>query len=60
MDKDPLVVIVGGGFGGLNTARGLAKAPVRVTLVDKRNFVMLQWTVSFMTKRRQVRIFPTH
>jgi NADH dehydrogenase len=23
-------------------------------------FVMLQWTVSFMTKRRQVRIFPTH
>jgi NADH:quinone reductase (non-electrogenic) len=38
MDKDPLVVIVGGGFGGLNTARGLAKAPVRVTLVDKRNY----------------------
>jgi NADH:ubiquinone reductase (H+-translocating) len=23
-------------------------------------FVMLQWTVSFMTQRRQVRIFPTH
>jgi NADH dehydrogenase FAD-containing subunit len=38
MDKDPRVVIVGGGFGGLNTARGLAKAPVRVTLVDKRNY----------------------
>jgi NADH:ubiquinone reductase (H+-translocating) len=38
MDKDPHVVIVGGGFGGLNTARGLAKAPVRVTLVDKRNY----------------------
>jgi NADH:ubiquinone reductase (H+-translocating) len=38
MDKDPHVVIVGGGFGGLNTARCLAKAPVRVTLVDKRNY----------------------
>src|SRR6516162_8736332 len=38
MDKDPHVVIIGGGFGGLNTARGLAKAPVRVTLVDKRNY----------------------
>ena len=25
-------------FGGLNTARGLARAPVRVTLVDKRNY----------------------
>jgi NADH:ubiquinone reductase (H+-translocating) len=38
MDKDPHVVIIGGGFGGLNTARGLARAPVRVTLVDKRNY----------------------
>src|SRR5262250_3341961 len=36
--KVPRVVIVGGGFGGLYTARGLAKAPVRVTLVDKRNY----------------------
>jgi hypothetical protein len=38
MGKNPHVVIIGGGFGGLNTARGLAKAPVRVTLVDKRNY----------------------
>jgi NADH dehydrogenase len=38
MDKGPHVVIIGGGFGGLNTARGLAKAPVKVTLVDKRNY----------------------
>ncbi len=38
VDKDPHVVIVGGGFGGLDTARGLARAPVRVTLVDKRNY----------------------
>ena len=34
----PRVVIVGGGFGGLLAARGLAGAPVSVTLIDKRNY----------------------
>src|SRR5438034_2706168 len=34
----PRVVIVGGGFGGLFAARGLARAPVRVTVVDKHNY----------------------
>src|SRR5215470_9090766 len=34
----PRVVIVGGGFGGLYAARGLAGAPVRVTIVDKHNY----------------------
>ena len=34
----PRVVIVGGGFGGLYAARALAKAPVQITLVDKRNY----------------------
>src|SRR5436305_7877065 len=34
----PRVVIVGGGFGGLYAARGLADAPVSVTLIDKRNY----------------------
>jgi NADH dehydrogenase len=34
----PHVVIVGGGFGGLYAARGLARAPVRLTLIDKRNY----------------------
>jgi NADH dehydrogenase len=34
----PRVVIIGGGFGGLYAARGLARAPVSVTLVDKRNY----------------------
>jgi NADH dehydrogenase len=37
-DDRPQVVIVGGGFGGLHAARGLARAPVRVTLVDRRNY----------------------
>jgi NADH:ubiquinone reductase (H+-translocating) len=36
------VVIVGGGFGGLNAAQALRKAPVRVTVVDKRNFHLFQ------------------
>jgi NADH:ubiquinone reductase (H+-translocating) len=36
------VVIVGGGFGGLYAAQALAKAPVKVTLIDKRNFHLFQ------------------
>ncbi|HVS32350.1 MAG TPA: NAD(P)/FAD-dependent oxidoreductase [Thermoanaerobaculia bacterium] len=32
------VVIIGGGFAGLYTARGLRRAPVRVTLVDRYNY----------------------
>jgi NADH:ubiquinone reductase (H+-translocating) len=41
-DAQPRVVIVGGGFGGLAAARGLARAPVRVTLVDRRNHHLFQ------------------
>ncbi len=33
----PRVLIIGGGFGGLHAALGLAKLPVDVTLVDRRN-----------------------
>jgi NADH:ubiquinone reductase (H+-translocating) len=33
----PHVVIIGGGFAGLYAARSLAKAPVKVTLVDRKN-----------------------
>ncbi len=36
------VVIVGGGFGGLRAARALRRAPVEVTLVDRRNFHLFQ------------------
>jgi len=36
------VVIIGGGFAGLYTARGLADAPVRVTLVDRQNHHLFQ------------------
>ncbi len=31
------VVIVGGGFGGLETVRALARAPVDVVLIDRQN-----------------------
>jgi NADH dehydrogenase len=40
--SEPHVVIVGGGFGGLNAARALRRAPVRVTLVDRRNHHLFQ------------------
>ena len=33
----PRVVIVGAGFGGLTAARRIARLPVRVTLVDRKN-----------------------
>src|ERR1700680_4297800 len=36
------VVIVGAGFGGLNAARSLAKAGIRVTVVDRRNYHTFQ------------------
>ena len=36
------VVILGGGFGGLYTAKTLANANVNLTLIDKRNFHLFQ------------------
>jgi NADH:ubiquinone reductase (H+-translocating) len=42
MEHRPHVVVVGGGFGGLAATRGLARAPVRVTLVDRRNHHLFQ------------------
>ncbi len=38
----PKVVIVGAGFGGLTAAKALAKAPVHVTLIDRRNHHLFQ------------------
>ena len=36
------VVVVGGGFGGLQATLGLRRAPVQITLVDRRNFHLFQ------------------
>src|ERR1700736_3187498 len=33
----PQVVIIGAGFGGLNAALKLAREPVRITLIDRKN-----------------------
>ena len=42
MSDKPHVVIVGAGFGGLRVAKRLAGKPVRVTLIDKRNYHLFQ------------------
>ena len=41
-EVQPHVVIVGGGFGGLEAAKALGHARVRVTLVDRRNHHVFQ------------------
>ncbi len=38
----PTVVIVGCGFGGLNAARALRRAPVNVLLLDRNNYHLFQ------------------
>ncbi|HEU4525459.1 MAG TPA: NAD(P)/FAD-dependent oxidoreductase [Gemmatimonadales bacterium] len=40
--RTPHVVILGGGFAGLYAAKGLGDAPVRVTVVDRRNHHLFQ------------------
>jgi NADH dehydrogenase len=40
--KHPRVVIVGGGFGGLNAARALKHAPVEIVLIDRANHHLFQ------------------
>ena len=41
-NQTPHIVIIGAGFAGLETARGLANAPVRITLIDKNNHHLFQ------------------
>ena len=38
----PRVVISGGGFAGLDAARALRRAPVSITLIDRRNHHVFQ------------------
>ena len=42
MPDVPDVVIIGAGFGGLDAAKALARASVRVTIVDRHNFHTFQ------------------
>lgn len=36
------LVIIGGGFGGINAVKALKNAPVRITLIDRRNLHLFQ------------------
>ena len=40
--KAPLVVIIGGGFGGLAAAKGLKRSPVDGLLIDRSNHHVFQ------------------
>src|SRR5690348_7899373 len=42
MEQKHNVVILGGGFGGLAAAQKLKRAPVDITLIDRRNFHLFQ------------------
>ncbi|QFI69303.1 NAD(P)/FAD-dependent oxidoreductase [Sinorhizobium alkalisoli] len=41
-ERRPHVVILGAGFGGLNAAMSLRRAPVDITVVDRRNYHLFQ------------------
>jgi NADH dehydrogenase len=40
--KNPHVIIVGGGFGGLAAAKALSRTPIRITLIDRFNHHLFQ------------------
>ncbi len=40
--SNPKVVIIGAGFGGLSAAKALAKAPVQIKIIDRRNYHLFQ------------------
>src|SRR6202162_2956933 len=42
MNSKPRVIIVGGGFGGLEAAKKLAGQDVRVTVIDRTNYHLFQ------------------
>ena len=42
MEPKHRVVILGGGFGGLYAAKALRKAPIQLTVLDRRNFHLFQ------------------
>jgi NADH:ubiquinone reductase (H+-translocating) len=41
-DERPVVAVIGAGFGGLRVAMALRRAPVRVVLIDRRNYHLFQ------------------
>jgi NADH dehydrogenase len=41
-DRRPEIIVVGGGFAGINFVRGLKQAPVSIVLVDQHNYHLFQ------------------
>ena len=41
-NETPHVVIIGAGFGGMEAARKLANAPVRITMINRENYHLFQ------------------
>ncbi len=41
-ERNPHVVIVGAGFGGLSAAKALASKPFEVTVIDRHNYHLFQ------------------
>ena len=52
--KPPHVKIVGGGFGGLYAARGLADEHVQVTILDKHNYHLFRDTAAVVAPTRNL------
>ncbi|QGJ71240.1 FAD-dependent pyridine nucleotide-disulfide oxidoreductase [Planctomycetales bacterium 10988] len=42
LPKNPKVIVIGGGFAGLNCAKSLKKKPVQVQIFDKTNYHLFQ------------------
>ena len=40
--KRPEIIIIGGGFGGLNAVKQLKHCPANITLVDRQNYHLFQ------------------
>jgi len=40
--KSPRVVVIGGGFGGIEVARALGRAGMPVTVIDRQNYHLFQ------------------
>ena len=47
MTEKPKVVIIGGGFGGLEAAKALGNKPVQITLIDRKNHHTFQPLAGF-------------
>jgi NADH dehydrogenase len=50
--QTPHVVIIGGGFGGLEAAKKLGSQPLRLTVIDRTNYHLFQPLLYQVATRR--------